>query len=49
LGAGELEQFEVTAMHRVEVAGSDGDEHGMKGGGGKRLAGGGWDDADERY
>jgi hypothetical protein len=31
-------------MHRVEVAGSDGDEHEVKGGSGKRLADGGWED-----
>jgi hypothetical protein len=38
LGAGEFEQLKVTAMHRVEVAGSDGYDHEVKGGSGWRLA-----------
>jgi hypothetical protein len=45
LGAGEFEQFKVTAVHRVEIAGSDGDTHETKGGGGERLAASGWEDA----
>jgi hypothetical protein len=32
LGAGELKQFEVTAVHRVEIAGGDGDTHKRDGG-----------------
>ena len=40
LGARELKQLEVTAVHWVEIAGGDSDTHEVKGGSGWRLADG---------
>ena len=49
LGPGKLQHLEVPPMHRVEVAGSDGDAHGTGAGDVRcsRLAVSGWEDVND--